>query len=169
MVAGPCRFVRPAKGAICLTSNNPSQAGGSKCWPLASKPPCRWRSWKVICARKLSSRCGRAQTRSKLSRRAVQRIGHANDLKSEFKKTGGTKCNAGLWWQLVWIGCFGLVVTVILNLLGLFVFHRSSSVFFSDEWWAAWSTSYVLWTSFTIIGIAMGFANWRLQRKATRQ
>jgi hypothetical protein len=100
---------------------------------------------------------------------AVQRIGHANDLKSEFKKTGGTKCNARLWWQLVWIGSFGLVVTVILNLLGLFVFHRSSSVFFSDEWWAAWSTSCVLWTSFTVIGIAMGFANWRLQRKATRQ
>jgi hypothetical protein len=100
---------------------------------------------------------------------SVQRIGHANDLKGEFKKTGGTKCNAKLWWQLVWIGSFGMVGTVILNLLGRFVFHRSSSVFFSHKWWADWLPNYIVWTSFTIIGIAIGIANWRSQRKATRQ
>jgi hypothetical protein len=100
---------------------------------------------------------------------SVQRIGHANDLKGEFKKTCGTKWNAKLWWILLWQGSFGLILTVILNLLGRFVFHRSSSVFFSDQWWAAWSTSYILWTSFTIIGLVAGFANWRSRRKATRQ
>jgi hypothetical protein len=95
---------------------------------------------------------------------SVQRIGHANKLKSEFKKTCGANGNACLWF-----GSFGLVLTPILNLAGLFVFHRSSSVFFSDQWWSAWFPNYIVWTSFTIIGIAIGFANWRSQRKAARQ
>jgi hypothetical protein len=96
---------------------------------------------------------------------SVQRIGRANDLKGEFKKTCGTKWNAWLWWIFLWQGSVGLVLTVTLNLLGRFVFHRSSSIFFSDKWWVAWSTSYILWTSFLIIGLAVGFAKWRWQHK----
>jgi hypothetical protein len=102
---------------------------------------------------------------------SAQRIGHANELKSEFNKTCGTKCNANakLWWIFLWQGSFGLVLTVILNFVGRYAFHRSSSVFFSHKWWSAWLASYILWTSFIIIGLAIGFANWRSQRKATRQ
>jgi hypothetical protein len=95
---------------------------------------------------------------------SVQRIGNANKLKSEFKKTCGANGNAWLWF-----GGFGFVVTLMLNLVGLFVFHRSSSVLFSDQWWAGWFPNYIVWISFTIIGIAIGFAKWRSQRKATRQ
>ena len=87
---------------------------------------------------------------------SAQRIGHANKLKSEFKKTCGANGNAWLWF-----GGFGLVGTPILNLVGLFVFHRSSSVFSSHQWWADWFPNYIVWISFTIIGIAIGFANWR--------
>jgi hypothetical protein len=96
-------------------------------------------------------------------------IGQTNTLKDEFKKSCRTNWSARLWWIFLWQGGFGLILTVILNLLGRFVFHRSSSIFFSDKWWVAWSTSYILWTSFLIIGLAIGFAKWRLQRKAARQ
>lgn len=101
---------------------------------------------------------------------AVQQLGHANEIKSEFKKGCRTKWNPKrnpkTW---LWFGSFGLVLTVLLNLAGLYVFHRNSSVFFSDEWCSAWLPNYIVWTSFTIMGIAVGFANWRSQRKATRQ
>jgi hypothetical protein len=95
---------------------------------------------------------------------SVRRIGQADKLKSEFKKTCGA--NGNVW---LWIGPLPLVGTLILNLAGLFVFHRSSSVFFSDQWWSDWFPNYVVWISFTGIAIAVGFANWRSQRKATRQ
>lgn len=95
---------------------------------------------------------------------SVQRIGHANKLKSEFMKTCGASGTAWLWF-----GPLPLVGTLILNLAGLFVFHRSSSVFFSEQWWSDWFTSYVVWLIFTFIGIAVSCANWRSQRKATKQ
>ena len=41
---------------LCLISKNPSRNGGSKCSPLESNRPCRWRNWKLICAKKSSSR-----------------------------------------------------------------------------------------------------------------
>src|ERR1017187_7706666 len=90
---------------------------------------------------------------------AVQRIGQASALESEFKKTCGVRCKINSWgqrfWrQLVWQGGGGLVVTVILNLAGLFVFHKSSCVFFSDKWWTEWFPNYIVWMSFLIIGLA---------------
>src|SRR3984957_6322651 len=66
---------------------------------------------------------------------AVKHIGHASELKGEFKKTCGTKYIPR--WYLLWMGSIGLVITVVLNLLGRFVFHRSSSIYFSHEWWSA--------------------------------
>jgi hypothetical protein len=89
---------------------------------------------------------------------SVQRIGHADELKSEFRKTCGTKCYSQ--WSLLWIGVIGLVTTPILNLVGLHVFHRTDSVFFSHPWWPAWLPSYIVWTTFTISGLVFGFANW---------
>jgi hypothetical protein len=93
---------------------------------------------------------------------SAQRMGHANEIKREFKKG----CRTKGW---MWFGAIGLVGTVLLNLAGLHVFHRTSSIFFSNEWWSAWLPNYIVWTSFTIIGIASGFTKWHLQRKATRQ
>ena len=95
---------------------------------------------------------------------SVQRIGQANELRSEFKKTCGANGHAWLWF-----GPLPLAGTLILNLAGLFVFHRSSSVFFSEQLWAAWFPSYILWISFTSLGMAIGFGNWRAQRKAARR
>jgi hypothetical protein len=95
---------------------------------------------------------------------SIQRIGPAQRLKTEFKKICGTKRNPWLWF-----GRFGLAGIVILNLAGRFVFHRSSSVFFLDQWWSAWFPSYIVWMSFIVMGGFIGISNWRTQRKATRQ
>ena len=95
---------------------------------------------------------------------AVGRIGQADALDGEFKKADGTKCSARSCWQLAWIGSFGPVVTVLLNLAGLFVFHRSSSVVFSHKWWSAWIPSYAVWMIFTLSGFAISCNNWRLRR-----
>ena len=95
---------------------------------------------------------------------SVQRIGHAHKLKREFKKPCGATGNAWLWF-----GSIGLAGTPLLNLAGLFIFHRSSSVFFSPQWWADWFPNYIVWISFIIIGVASGFANGRSQHKSARQ
>ena len=79
---------------------------------------------------------------------AARQIGHANDLKSEFTKACGTNLIARSF------GILPLLGTLVLNLLGLFAFHRSSSVFFSHNWWAAWFPNYVVWFAYLIIGLA---------------
>ena len=90
---------------------------------------------------------------------SVQQIGCADELKAEFNKTRDAKCvRRG---KMLRLGIIGLTGTPILNLLGLFVFHRSSSVFFSDQWWSGWFPNYLLWTIFTIIGLVGGPANWK--------
>jgi hypothetical protein len=94
---------------------------------------------------------------------SVRRLGHAGKLKGEFKKTCGAFGHAWL--------CFcplALASTLLLNLAGRFVFHRSSSVFFSDQWWSAWFPNYVVWMTFTIIGTAIGLAHGRSRRQAAR-
>ena len=93
---------------------------------------------------------------------AVERIGYPGALKSEFKKTCGTDGNRG--WKLLRMGLIGMVLTPILNLMGIFVFHRSSSVIFSDQWWSAWFPCYSVWLTFTIIGLV----GWIRQRKEIR-
>ena len=89
---------------------------------------------------------------------SVRRLGHAGKLQSEFKKTCGTFGHR-------WLCSCPLVLAsiLLLNLAGLFIFHRNSSVFFLDEWWSAWFPNYVLWGTFSIIRLAIAFANWRSQ------
>jgi hypothetical protein len=53
------------------------------------------------------------------------------------------------------IGLIGLAITTTLNLLALLLFKRASAQFFSDKWWSGWFTAYVVWLSFTAIGIAI--------------
>jgi hypothetical protein len=93
---------------------------------------------------------------------AVGRVGHAPELKNEFKKTCGSQ--PGRSWKLLRMGLIGLAGTPVLNLMGLFVFHRSSSIFFSNEWWSAWFPCYAVWATATIAGVA----SWIWQRKEIR-
>jgi hypothetical protein len=97
---------------------------------------------------------------------AVQRMGDAGDIKGEFNKACAASWGFRFWWLWLWIGSFGLVQTVIMNLIGPMVFHRHASVFFSQKWWADWFPSYIVWITLAIFGSVTGFANWRLQRKA---
>ncbi len=52
------------------------------------------------------------------------------------------------------IGLLGLAVTTALNLVALLWFKRASAEFFSDNWWAAWFPSYIIWLGFAGIGFA---------------
>jgi hypothetical protein len=99
---------------------------------------------------------------------AVRRIGDARAIKSEFNKASRAQWAARLWWLWLAIGGCGLMQTAIMNFVGPLVFHRHSSVFFSQKWWADWFPAYIVWISFTIIGAAMGWAAWRAQRQAAR-
>ena len=88
---------------------------------------------------------------------SVQRIGHADELKGEFKKICGTKCCSLLtkWipqmdqWSLVLWGVTGLVATWILSLVTP-----------SHPSWTVWLPNYVTFTTFTISGLVVGFARW---------
>jgi signal transduction histidine kinase len=52
------------------------------------------------------------------------------------------------------IGLIGLAITTVLNVVALLLFKRASAEYFSDQWWSAWFTSYIIWVSFTLIGFA---------------
>jgi hypothetical protein len=56
------------------------------------------------------------------------------------------------------LAVIGLPLTVALNLVGLFVFHRHSSVFFSEAWWNAWFPNYFVWAMFGFIGAVTGIS-----------
>ena len=100
---------------------------------------------------------------------AIQRIGQPGVLKTEFKQARQQKCNARSSWRGLWFGGFGLVLTAMLNVAGLFIFHRSSSIVFSDKWWSAWFPDYAVWMTFTIVGVALALANWRSRHRINRR
>lgn len=91
---------------------------------------------------------------------SVRQMGSVSALKNEFKKPCGTKSK-----QLLTLGGMGLIITIVLNFLGLSVFHRGSSILFSHEWWSAWLPCYIVWTTFAIIGIATTLADWRARHR----
>ncbi|HEY1717528.1 MAG TPA: hypothetical protein VGH42_04440 [Verrucomicrobiae bacterium] len=92
---------------------------------------------------------------------AARQIGHADELQNEFGKNCWAKRTAK--WSLLWTGCVGLTITLILNLLGRFVFHRNSSIYFSSDWWAGWFPNYIIWTIFIIAGLVVGFSNRKIR------
>jgi hypothetical protein len=58
------------------------------------------------------------------------------------------KTNALL--RVAWIG---LAITLVLNLLAIFVFHKGAAVFFTEQWWFSWFPSWVVWIVLTIAGL----------------
>jgi hypothetical protein len=53
------------------------------------------------------------------------------------------------------LGLIGLTLTIILNLVAVFVLKQASAAFFSNNWWSDWFPAYLLWLTFAIIGFAM--------------
>ncbi len=98
---------------------------------------------------------------------SVQQVGHADELKGEFKKTCEIKRYSK--WFLLMMGIIGLVLTPILNLIGLHVFHRSDSVFFSSDSMDYWFWFYMNWIVFIILGLVLGLANGKLRLKFNLQ
>jgi hypothetical protein len=107
---------------------------------------------------------------------SVQQIGHADELKGEFKKICGMKYFPQLskWilqmdqWSLFWTGVLGFVGTAIfnsvmqlvVNLVKPFVHGSAALVFLSHPAWAVWLPNYVTFTTFTVSGLVIGFARW---------
>src|ERR1035441_10180351 len=52
------------------------------------------------------------------------------------------------------IGLIGLAITTVLNVVALLLFKRASAEYFSDQWWSAWFTSYIISGRLTLIGFA---------------
>ena len=70
-------------------------------------------------------------------------------LKREFKKYCAFTSK-----HLLRMGAIGLIGTIVLNFSGIYVFRRVLLRLFSDAWWSAWLPCYLVWTTFTIIGVA---------------
>jgi hypothetical protein len=90
---------------------------------------------------------------------SVQQMGHADELKGEFKKLGGSESLLSPW-SLFWTGVLGLVMNPILSWITRFVSHGSGLDSLSHPSWAVWLPNYVTFTTFTISGLAIGFARW---------
>jgi len=50
------------------------------------------------------------------------------------------------------LGLIGLTLTLILNLVAVFILKQASATFFQDQWWSDWSPGYLLFLTFAIIG-----------------
>ncbi len=90
---------------------------------------------------------------------SVQRMGHADELKVEFKKICGMACVLPQW-SLFWTGVLGLVMTPMLSLGTSFIWHTSGLDSLSHPSRAVWLPNYVTFTTFTISGLVIGFARW---------
>ncbi len=54
------------------------------------------------------------------------------------------------------VALIGLTVTLVLNLVGIFVFHRSAALFFTDHWWSSWFPAWLVWFVLAVTGFGMG-------------
>ncbi len=58
---------------------------------------------------------------------------------------------------LIIVGSTGLVISLVVNLLGIFLFHKAAAVFFTEQWWSSWFPSFLVWIVFLIIGLGLRF------------
>ena len=54
---------------------------------------------------------------------------------------------------MLFIGLTGFVVMLVVNLVAAYGFDKPEAVPFSEQWWSIWFANYVVWITFTIIGI----------------
>ena len=52
------------------------------------------------------------------------------------------------------MGLVGLAITIALNLVALLLLKKAEAEYFSEKWWSVWFPSYIVWLTFTIIGVA---------------
>jgi len=56
---------------------------------------------------------------------------------------------------LTYIALIGLSIHLVLNLLGIFLFHKPAAVFFTEQWWSSWFPLWLVWGVLTITGIGI--------------
>ena len=52
-------------------------------------------------------------------------------------------------------GLIGLGVTLLVNLLGIYVFPKPAAELFTADWWSAWFPPYSVWIVFTVVGMRL--------------
>ena len=50
-------------------------------------------------------------------------------------------------------GLIGIGITLMLNLVGIFLFQRDAAPFFSQGWWSSWLPTYLVWLVCLIVGL----------------
>ena len=53
----------------------------------------------------------------------------------------------------LYLGLIGFGVMAIVNAVAFWVFKHPTAAFGAPEWWSSWFSNYVVWITFTIIGI----------------
>jgi hypothetical protein len=59
--------------------------------------------------------------------------------------------------SILFIGLMGLSIHLLLNLLGIFVFHKAAAVFFTEQWWSSWFPMWLAWGVLFISGLGIRF------------
>ena len=54
---------------------------------------------------------------------------------------------------LLRFGQIGIVITLMLNLVGIFFLQRDAAPFFSEGWWSSWLPAYLVWLVCLIVGL----------------
>ena len=65
------------------------------------------------------------------------------------------------------IGLIGFGITLVLNLLGIFVFQKPAATFFSSDWWSTWFPSLLVWLVILISGIGLQLSREDKKDKST--
>jgi hypothetical protein len=55
--------------------------------------------------------------------------------------------------SFAFMGLVGLAITIALNLVALLLLKKAEAEYFSDKWWSVWFPSYIVWLTFTIVGV----------------
>ena len=55
--------------------------------------------------------------------------------------------------NVLYTGLIGFVVTLLVNVFGIFVFRKPAAELFADDWWSTWFPFYAVWIALSIAGI----------------
>jgi FtsH-binding integral membrane protein len=53
------------------------------------------------------------------------------------------------------IGMTGLVITLAVNLSGIYAFEKPAASFFSNNWWSEWFPGYIAWFVLLVVGFGL--------------
>ena len=55
-------------------------------------------------------------------------------------------------------GLIGIGITLLLNVVGIFLLQRDAAPFFSQGWWSSWLPAYLVWLVCLFVGLGKHFS-----------